>query len=120
MKVEGKAICPMVLSVNVNVIFDVSPLGFRQLPVDDQIKMAQDSLYPITLIYHSKYYNLATGEFNWFINTNEERDLILSVLPPFAALGNHFRSIGYALKSLALSEGEMAFLTTMTAFTAAG
>ena len=82
--------------------------------------MAQDSLYPITLIFHSKYYNLRTNEYNWFINTHEERDLILNVLPPFAALGNHFQTIGFALKSLELSEEEMAFLTTMTAFTAAG
>ena len=50
----------------------------------------------------------------------EERDLILSVLPPFAALENHFRSVGHALKSFGLAEEELAFLATMTAFTAAG
>jgi len=94
--------------------------GFRKLPVDVQIKLAQDSVYPIALIFHSKYYNLATGEYNWFINTPEERDLVLGILPPFAALGSHFSSTGFALKSLALSDEEMAFLSAMAVLTAAG
>jgi len=95
-------------------------LGFRKLAVDVQIKLAQESVYPVTLIFHSKYYNLDTGEYNWFINTPQERDLVLGVLPPFAALGSHFASTGFALKSLALSDVEMAFLAAMAVLTAKG
>jgi len=95
-------------------------VGFRKLPVDLQIKLAQNSVYPVTLIYHSKYYNLDTGEYNWFINTPQERDLVLGILPPFAALGSHFSSTGFALKTLALTDEEMAFLAAMAVLTAAG
>ena len=94
--------------------------GFRKLPVDVQIRLAQESVYPVTLIFHSKYFNLDTGEYNWFINTPQERDLVLGILPPFAALGSHFSSTGFALKSLALSDVEMAFLAAMAVLTAAG
>jgi len=95
-------------------------VGFRKLPVDVQIKLAQDSVYPVTLIFHSKYYNLETGEYNWFINTPDERDLVLGILPPFAALGSHFSSTGFALKTLALTDVETAFLAAMSVLTAAG
>ena len=88
--------------------------------MDLQIKLAQDSVYPVVLIFHSKYYNLDTGEYNWFINTPQERDLVLGILPPFAALGSHFSSTGFALKTLALSNEEMAFLSAMAVLTAAG
>ena len=88
--------------------------------MDVQIKLAQDSVYPVTLIFHSKYYNLETGEYNWFINTPQERDLVLGVLPPFAALGSHFASTGFALKTLALTDVEIAFLAVMAVLTAAG
>jgi len=94
--------------------------GFRKLPVDVQIRLAQESVYPVTLIFHSKYFNLDTGEYNWFINTPQERDLVLGILPPFAALGSHFSSTGFALKSLALSDVEMAFLAAMAVLTATG
>ena len=88
--------------------------------MDVQIRLAQESVYPVTLIFHSKYYNLDTGEYNWFINTPQERDLVLGILPPFAALGSHFSSTGFALKSLALNDVEMAFLSAMAVLTAAG
>ena len=88
--------------------------------MDVQIRLAQESVYPVTLIFHSKYYNLDTGEYNWFINTPQERDLVLGILPPFAALGSHFSSTGFALKSLALNDVEMVFLSAMAVLTAAG
>ena len=88
--------------------------------MDVQIRLAQESVYPVTLIFHSKYYNLDTGEYNWFINTPQERDLVLGILPPFAALGSHFSCTGFTLKSLALSDVEMSFLAAMAVLTAAG
>jgi len=94
--------------------------GFRRLPVEVQVKLAQDSVYPVTLIFHSQFYNLNTGEYNWFINTPQERDLVLGILPPFAALGSHFSSTGFALRSLSLTDVEMAFLAAMAVLTATG
>ena len=88
--------------------------------MDLQIKLAQNSVYPVTLIFHSQYYNLETGEYNWFINTPQERDLVLGILPPFAALGSHFSSTGFALKTLSLGDHEMAFLAAMAVLTAVG
>ena len=88
--------------------------------MDVQIKLAQDAVYPVTLIFHSKFYNLDTGEYNWFINTAQERDLVLGILPPFAALGSHFSSTGFSLKTLGLSDVEMSFLAAMAVLTAAG
>lgn len=102
------------------LLLPLTCVGFRKLPVELQIKLAQNSVYPVTLIFHSKYYNLATGEYNWFINTPAERDLVLGILPPFAALGSHFSSTGFTLKTLALSDEEMAFLAAMAVLSATG
>src|SRR5688572_12446793 len=60
--------------------------GFRQLAVEDQVQIAQESLYPIVLLYHSRSYDLETGEFDWFISTAKERDIILNVLTPFRTM----------------------------------
>lgn len=92
--------------------------GFRLLAVEDQIKIAQDSLYPIVLLYHSRSYDVETEEFSWFICSPKERDLVLSVLTPFRSLTNHFRSIGHIIKRLSMTEEELAFIAAMSVLTA--
>ena len=94
--------------------------GFRQCNVTDQIKMVQDSLYPLSLLYHCMSYNMDTGDFNWFVNTPKERDLILTIISPFASMGNHFRSLGYALKKMGVTDVDLSFLATMAVITASG
>lgn len=94
--------------------------GFRQLAVEDQIQIAQESLYPVVLLYHSRSYDLETGEFDWFISTAKERDIILNVLTPFRTMQNHFRSIGHIVKRLNMTDEELAFVAAMSVLTASG
>jgi len=95
-------------------------LGFRQLAVEDQIRIAQDSLYPVVLLYHARSYDLETGEFDWFMSTAKERDIILNILTPFRTMQNHFRCIGHIVKRLNMTEEELAFVAAMSVLTASG
>jgi len=95
-------------------------LGFRLLPIDVQVKMAQDSLYPMLLIFHSQYYDMDTGNHHYFICTPAECELVIRLLPPLATLRSHFASTGFSLKQINMSSTEIAFISTMTVLTAAG
>jgi len=79
----------------------------------DQIKLVQEAAYPLSLLYHAQYYNLDTGEYHWFNNTNEERDFVLGYFPRFIKLGQHFQHSGYLCQLLQLTEVEYAFLSVI-------
>ena len=82
--------------------------------------LTQEAVYPVTLIFHSQFYNLVTGDHNWFINTPEERDFVLQFFPQFAALGNHFKTTGFALRSLDLDQVEYGLLSIIAVVTPSG
>ena len=79
----------------------------------DQIKLVQEAAYPLALLFHAQYYNLETGEAQWFNNTNEERDTVLHHFPRFSDLSRHFQHCGFLYKTLELTEAEYAFLSVI-------
>ena len=45
--------------------------GFRSLPQDKQIKLCQETIYPISLLYHSQGYDLQQRKVKFFCYTDE-------------------------------------------------
>ncbi|ELU14752.1 hypothetical protein CAPTEDRAFT_209972 [Capitella teleta] len=90
--------------------------GFGELCLDDQIALTQEAVYPVTLIFHARKYNLETGEHSWFINTKVEKEFVLKYFPHFGALGKHFETTGLTIKLLDLNSVEYGLLTLMAVF----
>jgi len=53
--------CDTVVCLNVplTVCVDVlcAWLGFKQLVIEDQVTLVREAVYPITLLFHSQFYN---------------------------------------------------------------
>ncbi|KAK2152599.1 hypothetical protein LSH36_323g02024 [Paralvinella palmiformis] len=87
--------------------------GFRSLPQDKQIKLCQETIYPISLLYHSQGYNLRHGTIKFFCYTDEVRELLFTSFPHFRGMINHFEQCGRWMAEMMIDRIELAFLTVI-------
>ena len=52
-------------------------VAFKGLHMDDQIKLVQDNTYPLALLLGSKYYDLLTHDFRFFLHNREESSKVV-------------------------------------------
>ena len=84
--------------------------GVRQLPIDTQIMMVQQAMYPIVLLTYSLDYDLVTGDYNYFSLSHEEEAYIQSYFTPFKMLVQTFHILGNIVQRLKVDDIETAFL----------
>lgn len=84
--------------------------GVRQLPIDTQIMMVQQAMYPIVLLNYSLEYDIEQQDYNYFSLSHEEETYIQSYFPPFKMLIPTFHMLGHIVQTLKVDEIECAFL----------
>ena len=84
--------------------------GVRQLPIDSQIMMVQQAMYPIVLLTYSLDYDLVTGDYNYFSLSHDEEAYIQSYFTPFKMLVQTFHILGNIVQRLKVDDIESAFL----------
>lgn len=84
--------------------------GVSKLPIDSQIMMVQQAMYPIVLLTYSLDYDIDTGDYNYFSLSHEEETYIQSFFPPFKMLKQTFHMLGHIVQRLKVDEMESAFL----------
>lgn len=87
--------------------------GFRSLPQDKQIKLCQETIYPISLLYHSQGYDLQQRKIKFFCYTDEVRELLFTSFPNFRGMMNHFEQCGRWMAEMKIDRIELAFLTVI-------
>ena len=97
-------------------LYEFNSAGFTSLPVSDQITMVQISSYPLSLLFHTQYYDMETGACNFFINTPEEYEFVILKFPRFINLMHHFRYTGSIWKSMNLNSNEYGLLAVIILF----
>lgn len=91
-------------------------VGFTALPVEDQIIMVQISSYPLSLLYHTQFYDPNTGAGNFFINTPEEYEFVFAQFPLFRGLLHHFQHTGQMLHAMKLTDTEYGLMAIIALF----
>ncbi|KAK3796166.1 hypothetical protein RRG08_018163 [Elysia crispata] len=87
--------------------------GFRDLKLDDQVKLLSGATYNLVLLNHTRSYEPQTGFYNYFNMTKRNWMKILEYCPEFAVLHTHFKHCGIMAKGINLSEKEYAYMSTM-------
>jgi len=87
--------------------------AFRTLPIEDQVRMLQQAIYPIVVLNHSRYYILETKEYSYFGWSAEEREHIWKYFPFYRILGEHFKNTGDNVKLLGMDDDEFTILSTL-------
>ena len=86
---------------------------FRKLPIEDQVRMLQQAIYPIVVLNHSRYYILETREYSYFGWSADEREHIWKYFPFYRILGEHFKNTGDNVKLLGMDDDEFTILSTL-------
>lgn len=84
--------------------------GFMKLGTKDIIVLVQEAMYPIILIMLGQCYDLATGQYNYFNFTPEERDVIMSHFPSFTKICEHLTESGNFIQRCAFDDKATALL----------
>lgn len=84
--------------------------GFMELGTKDMIVLVQEAMYPIILIMLGQCFNLATGQYNYFNFTPEERDVIMGHFPSFTKICEHLTVSGTYIQQCAFDEKAIALL----------
>ena len=88
-------------------------VGFRKLPIQEQITTVQTCMYPVVLTVLSMYYKLDTKKYNYFHMSAEEERIVLEKFPPFKNIIPSFHSVGLALQQISIDWTEVAFLCAL-------
>ncbi|XP_076098038.1 uncharacterized protein LOC143068122 [Mytilus galloprovincialis] len=86
---------------------------FRKLALEDQVRMLQQALYPISILNHCRYYILETKQYSYFGWSVIEREHIWKYFPFYRILGEHFENTGDNVKLLGLDDDEFTILSTL-------
>lgn len=87
--------------------------AFRKLALEDQVRMLQQALYPISILNHCRYYILETKQYSYFGWSVIEREHIWKYFPFYRILGEHFENTGDNVKLLGLDDDEFTILSTL-------
>ncbi|GFN82368.1 Zinc finger protein [Plakobranchus ocellatus] len=90
--------------------------GFRDIKLDDQVRLLSKATYNLVLLNHTRAYEPATGFYNYFNmpRRNWLHCLVSSAweyFPEFDVLHNHFKHCGILAKELGLTEIEYAYMS---------
>ncbi|RUS87101.1 hypothetical protein EGW08_005177, partial [Elysia chlorotica] len=87
--------------------------GFRDLKLDDQVKLLSGATYNLVLLNHTRAYEPDTGFYNYFNMTKRNWMKVLEYFPEFAVLHTHCRHCGIMAKEIGLTEKEYAYMSSM-------
>ena len=88
-------------------------LGFKKLPIQEQIATVQSCMYPVVLTVLSMSYDLETKKYNYFHMTDQEERIVIEKFPPFKHIIPSFHSVGLAVKQISIDWTEIAFLCAL-------
>ncbi|CAH1791311.1 unnamed protein product [Owenia fusiformis] len=80
--------------------------GFREFPVEDQILLLQNAIYPVCQTLYSQKYDLATSTYNYFCFEDYEKKAIWDLIPHFKGIESHFHMVGQSLQPLKMDDME--------------
>ena len=96
-----------------HALVQISIAGFRSLEVHDQSILLQSSIYPIVLLYLSKFYDTKTKRYNFFNFTPEETSQILKLFPMLRVLVQHYQHVGEMVSTLRFTNEEFALFAAI-------
>nr|VZI28417.1 unnamed protein product [Spirometra erinaceieuropaei] len=77
--------------------------GFNQLELTARGALVREGMYAAMLLLLARDYEPATGKYNYFDFSAEERDVILSYFPSFTRINDHLSITGRLYQELALT-----------------
>ena len=80
------------------------------MPIDQQIAVIQQNMFPIVMVQLALDYNCATSSYNYFCLDKDEEQYIQGYFPSFCYILASFHDMGQQVKNLRLSDVEVAFL----------
>ncbi|GFR71482.1 nuclear receptor ROR-beta [Elysia marginata] len=87
--------------------------GFRDLKLDDQVKLLRSASYSCVLLNHTREYEPATGFYNYFNIPQKACIKLQELYPEFDVLHTHHKHCGILTKELNLTEKEYGYMSCM-------